>query len=139
VRVRPLPWWKKWFDRRLAQADVTAPDQTRYHVRVSRNVPLRESPLGPLEGMLPNHITLPILIGANAYTRGRTGWVLEVLAAETAWRAERVIHSRRVRGEADVADAAIELARAVQRGDQPWNDDESIDILARIRGIMNWD
>jgi hypothetical protein len=135
-----LPWWKKWFDRRLAQADVTSPDATRYHVRVLRNVPFRESPLGPLDNVLPMHITLPVLVGANAYTRGRTGWVLEVLTAETAWRAKRVIHTRKVRGGADVADAAIELALTVQRGNRPWDDDdEPIDILGRLRRIMNWD
>jgi hypothetical protein len=76
---------------------VTAPDGSFYHVRVLRNVPFRRSPLGPLDNMLPMHVTLPVLVGANAYTRGRTGWVVEVFTAETAWRAKRVIYVRRVR------------------------------------------
>jgi hypothetical protein len=138
VRVAPLPWRKRWFDRRLAQADVTAPDGSFYHVRVLRNVPFRRSPLGPLDNMLPMHVTLPVLVGANAYTRGRTGWVVEVFTAETAWRAKRVIYVRRVRDGVDVADTAIELALAVKRGERPWKDDEHTGILVRLRRIMNW-
>ncbi len=118
---------------------MTPPDGSFYHVRVLRNVPFRQSPLGPLDNMLPMHITLPVLLGANAYMRGRTGWVVEVLTAETAWRAKRVIHIRRVRGGADVADTAIELALAVKRGERPWDDDEPIGTFVRLRRIMHWD
>jgi hypothetical protein len=139
VRRTPLPWWRRWLDRRLAQADVIAPDGSRFHVRVLRNVPVRGSPLGPIDNFVPTHVSLPVLIGANLYTRGRTGWILEVARAETPWRASRVIYSRRVRGGPEVADAAVALASAVQRGDEPWLDEELLPVAERLRKLMNWD
>jgi hypothetical protein len=139
VRQNPLPWWRRWLDRRLALADVVAPDGARYNVRVLRNVPLRGSPLGPFDNLVPTHFSLPVLVAANLYARGRTGWVLEVATAETAWRASHVIYARRVRGGVEVADLALELAAAVQRGSRPWEDGSGIGVVERIRNIMNWD
>lgn len=139
VRHTALPWWKRWLDRRLAQADVTAPDGTGYQVRVVRNLPLRESPLGPFDEFVPQHLSLAALVGANLYARGRTGWSVQVLRPETPWRSARVIHARRIRGGAEVADAALALVASVQRGELPWENPRREPLRLTVKKIMNWD
>jgi hypothetical protein len=119
---------------------VTAPDGTGYWVRVSRNLPLRATPLGPFDNVVPQHVSLPVLLAANVYARGRTGWCVQVLQAETAWRAQRVIFTEKVRGGSDVADVAIALASAVHRGEEPWEEQRTWrNFGAKIKRVMNWD
>ena len=139
VRRRPLPWWRRWLDRRLAQADVVAPDGDRFHIRVLRGVPLRDSPLGPFDNFLPQPVSLAVLVGANLSARRRARWLLQVLRAETPWRASHVIYTRKVRGGTEVADLALELAAAVQRGDIPSPASGNDHIRRTVKKIMNWD
>jgi hypothetical protein len=107
---------------------------------VLRNLPFRKTPLGPLDNFLPQHVTMPVLIAANVYARGRAGWSVQVLRGETAWRAERVIFTRKVRGAANVAEVAIELASAVHAGSTPWEDEiPDLDVGQKLKKIMNWD
>jgi len=138
---RPDPRkWRRRLNRRLAQADVIAPDGSRYHVRVLRNLPFRDTPLGPFDNFVPQHVSLPVLIAANVYAFGRTGWSVQILKAETPWRAAHVIYTKRVRGGSEVADAAIAIAAAVHQGATPWNEDRPAwTIRSAVRSVMNWD
>jgi hypothetical protein len=57
--------WRRWFDRQLAQAEVTAPDGSAYQVRVLRNSPFRGTPLGPVDYVVPQQVSLAALLAAN--------------------------------------------------------------------------
>ena len=117
------PWWRRLVDRRLAQADVIAPDGTRYLVRITRNLPLRGSPIPePLDSLLPDQVSAAILLAANAYTRGRTGWTVKVYRAPTRYRAERFVHKEAVRDPARLVGRAFEIADAIVAGCKPWNE-----------------
>ena len=109
---------------------------SRYLVRISRNLPFRGSPLGPFDDLLPPHLSLPVLVAANLYARGRTGWSIQIIQPETAWRAERVIFTEKVRGGAAVADTAIALANSVHQGARPW--EEPRGAWFRVKQYMNW-
>lgn len=136
VRQPDARRWRGWLNRKLAQADVTEPDGSRYLVRISRNLPFRGSPLGPFDDLLPPHLSLTVLVAANLYARGRSGWSIQIIQPETAWRAERVIFTEMVRGGAAVADTAIALANSVHQGARPW--EEPRDAWFRVKQYMNW-
>ena len=104
MRVARSPGLRRWTDRRLAQADVTTPSGTMYVVRIKRNWPIVRSPLGPLDNLLPSQLSLGALLAANALTRGRTGWTMEVVSPPTRWRSDRVLHARRGRDPQQVLD-----------------------------------
>lgn len=139
VRQGSLHGRRRWLDRRLAQADVVAPDGTLYQVRILRNLPFCESPLGPFDGVVPQQVSLAALIGANLHARGRTGWSVQVVRPATRWRSERVVHTHRIRGGSEVADAALGLAAAVQRGETPWDDQWAQPLGAIVKRVMNWE
>ena len=140
VRQDDRRWSRRWVQRSLAQADVIAPDGSRYLVRVSRNLPLRSTPLGPFDSMLPQHVSLPVLVAANLYKRGRTGWSVEILRPETAWRAQHVIFKQKVHAGSDVAAIAIASASSVHQGSKPWDEEPPARTVATtVKKLMNWD
>jgi hypothetical protein len=111
-------------DRRLAQADVVAPDGNRYLVRISRNLPLRDSPVpGPIDALLPSHVSAAILVAANAYTRGKTGWTIKIYRAPTPYRSERFVHKEKSRDPAQLVARAFEITDAILAGRKPWDED----------------
>lgn len=113
-------WWRKLTDRRLAQADVTAPDGNRYLVRIVRNLPLTDSPVPrPIDAVLPTYASTAILVAANAYKRGRTGWSVKVYRARTAYRSERFLHKEKAKDPDRAVDRAFEITDAILAGQQP--------------------
>ncbi|UQX89249.1 hypothetical protein M6D93_04405 [Jatrophihabitans telluris] len=139
VRVMPSRGWRRWFNRTLAQADVATPQGGRYLVRIVRNLPFTQSPLGPFDDLVPQQISLAALVAANVYPRGRTGWSVHVVKPATPWRAERVVFTRRSRDAADVVDRAVGLADAAYRGEKPWESEEIVPLRNSIKRMMNWD
>jgi hypothetical protein len=122
-RQRGRPWWRRLIDRRLAQADVLAPDGTRYLVRIARNLPLRDSVVpGPVDALLPGQVTAALLVATNVYARGRTGWNIRIFRAATPYRAERFIHKERAHSLDVVVARAFDIVDAIRLGDRPWDD-----------------
>src|SRR5882762_4407660 len=95
-------------DRRVAQSEVTAPDGHRYRVAICRNLPWPDSSLAAADDLTLTAISAAALLARAVSVRGRTGWTITVTAAETQWRADRVV------------DRALDLAGSVQRGERPW-------------------
>lgn len=140
VRERDPRRWRRWFTRLLAQADVTAPDGCRYHVRVLRNLPFRDTPLGPFANVVPQHVSLPVLVAANVYARGRTGWSVQILTAQTPWRTARMIFTHTVRDGSEVGDVAIAMVSAIRAGAKPWDEEPpEWTIRSAVKNVMNWD
>jgi hypothetical protein len=139
VRTTRARGWRRLLAQPLAQADVRAPDGVRYYLRLSRRGHLGGSPLGPFDALLPAPVSLSVLLAANVYRRGHTVWTVDIVKAETAWRAERIIYSQRRRSVSGIVDLAVETAEAVQRGEKPWEDDAPMNWRLWIRKTMNWD
>lgn len=136
ARVQAARGVRRWTDRRLAQAEVHAPDGQRYVVRITRNWPLERNPFGPLSNVLPSDVSLPALIAANVYRRGKTGWAVQVVIPRSRWRAERVIWTRRRRDSTEIVDQAVSTAEAIGEGTKPWEARPSLG--ERFRDFMGW-
>jgi hypothetical protein len=96
-----------------------------YLVRIARNLPLRDSPVpAPIDSLLPNHVSAAILVVANAYTRGRTGWNIKIYRTPTPSRSERFVHKEKSRDPAETVTRAFDLADAIAAGRKPWDEDQ---------------
>lgn len=103
---------------------MAAPDGTHYLVRISRNLPLRGTPVpDPIDAILPNHVSAAILVAANAYTRGRTGWSIKVYRGPTPYRSERFVHKETAREPDKTIARAFEITDAILAGRKPWDED----------------
>ena len=133
------PGLRRWTDRRLAQADVIAPSGTIYVVRIKRNWPITKSPLGPLDNFLPTQVSLGAVLAANALTRGRTGWTVEVISPPTRWRSDRVLHARRSRDPQRVLDLAMVMIDAISNGRDPADLDNDVSVGDRLKRLFDWE
>ena len=117
---RNRPWYRRLASQTLTEALVTAPDGSRYIVRVRRNAPL----VGPHSGADSSDPVSMImgLVKSNARVRGETGWTIEVVAPEGRWKGERVLYSQPVGARAILADVILAVTNAVQRGERFWTD-----------------
>ena len=116
------PFWRRLSRRLLAQAEVSAPEGQNFIVRVERNSPLD---LSDANGVASSNDPLGVLlsvIATQAQTRGRTGWTIRVIRPATEWRAERKLFAQKVMADAIVADIAMSIVDAIERGDRLWRD-----------------
>jgi hypothetical protein len=119
LRSSKRPWWRRASAQTLAQVEVVAPDTVRYLVRVSRNAPIA----GGADALRGGDVSsLAGLVVKNVGAFGDTGWTIAVLEPATAWRSERVIFRQPVNAVAIVADVALVIADAVQRGEILWDE-----------------
>lgn len=139
VRVARSPGWRRWTDRRIAQADVIAPCGTRYVVRIKRNWPIAKSPLGPLGKFAPAQVSLGAILAANVIERGRTGWTVEVVSPPTRWRSERVVHARRNHDSERVLALTMTLVDEISQGRDPADFDDDLTTRDRLKRLFDWD
>ena len=119
LRRSKRPWWRRVSAQTLAQVEVVTPHAVRYLIRISRNAPLQ----GGAEAFRGGDASsLASLVVRNVSAFGDTGWTVMVLEPATAWRSERVIFRQPVNAVAIVAEIALVIADAVQRGDILWDE-----------------
>lgn len=142
TKVSPLgrkPKWQcAWEDRaqrkfeqqtvdakiwKARQADVHAPDGTRYVVRtVANGEVLRE-----LEGFDAGGSGLGIAfeVASELFQavrkRRRSGWIIGIVRAESTWHSEKVVFRETVTDEPSIAPRVRELAQAIEDGTIPTN------------------
>lgn len=107
-------------DRRVAQSDVVAPDGHWYQVAICRNLPWHDSSLLSADDLTLSALSAAALLARAVGVRGRFGWAITVTAAETRWRAVRIVYRERSRDADFVVGRAMELACEIQRGERPW-------------------
>jgi len=107
-------------DRRVVQSDVVAPDGRRYRVAICRNRPWPDSSLLSADDLALSALSAAAVVARAVAARGRFGWTITVSAPESKWRANRAVYRERSRDADVVANRALDLARAIQRGERPW-------------------
>jgi len=112
--------WGRLTDRRVVQSDVVAPDGRRYRVAICRNLLWHDSSLLSADDLALSALSTAALVARAVAARGRFGWTIMVSTPETKWRANRTVHRERSRDADVVANRALALARAIQRGERPW-------------------
>jgi hypothetical protein len=116
-----IPFWQRLSPRVLAQTTVTAASGTVVVVRIRRNSPVD---LSAPDGISSSDLASALveLVAAQAKTRGRTGWTIQVVRPATLWRAERSLFIQRVNAAPLVVDIALAVVDAIQRGEKLWDD-----------------
>lgn len=115
------PVWRRLAGQVLAQADVSTPSGQALLVRVARNSPLD---LSDANGAASNDplSALFAVVAAQTQMRGRTGWTITVIRPAAEWRAERKLFAQKVMADAIVADIALAIVDAIERGDRLWRE-----------------
>jgi hypothetical protein len=119
LRDRRRPWWRRLSSQTLAQTEVFTPDAERYLVRVSRNSPIKTG-TGVVDDAGQG---IGDLVVANLKARGRTGWTVKVVAPAAGRRAERELFRQEILAGPIVADVALAVVAALERGDALWDED----------------